>query len=512
MTEKTNLDLKGIIRLYPIGEILLELAQAELSGSIRVENGAQKLVMYLLEGKVIYAVSNERKFRLGQVLLDQERIDKQFLAENKAASNDLLLSDALIESGKIAADEMRNIVSGLCTSVVRLALTWTDGEWTYSPHARLKTGVEYSIDVANLLLEHAREVPTEVVQSRFQNSNEWFSLGSLTPNGHRLEPSEAFLLSRFDSSSLTLDQVMSLSGLPSQDTVKALYPLWLSGLIDRSGWTAAFSDARISTLKSVGFELKKPAKTFKKPEPKAPDPSKQEEVPIQESPQEETEFDLEATLKHVETAENYYQILSVDPLAKIVAIRNAYFRLAKLLHPDRYHNEAPELLRRVEKAFTELAQAHETLKSPDSRQSYDIKMRQAERDKATKGTDAPEMSRQEDQAAKDFERGLSLQLEGEFEAAVPFFARASYYSPTVARYHAHYGKALSMDEDQRHKAEKEFTAAIRLEPQNDAFRIMLAEFFIRYKLAKRAEGELTRLLEMSPNNREARALLDSVQR
>ena len=228
--------------------------------------------------------------------------------------------------------------------------------------------------------------------------------------------------------------------------------------------------------------------------------------------EEQIEFDLEATLRRVETAENYYQILDVDPVAKVVGIRSAYFRLAKLLHPDRYHNESPELLSRVEKAFTELAQAHETLKSPDSRQSYDIKMRQAEREKASRTADTPEMSRQEDQAAKDFERGLALQLEGEFEAAVPFFARASYYAPTVARYHAHYGKALSMDEDQRHKAEKEFSAAIRLEPQNEAFRIMLAEFFIRYKLTKRAEGELNRLLEMSPNNREARALLDSLQR
>ena len=40
---------------------------------------------------------------------------------------------------------------------------------------------------------------------------------------------------------------------------------------------------------------------------------------------------------------------------------------------------------------------------------------------------------------------------------------------------------------------------------------MLAEFFIRVKLLKRAEGELKRLLSQFPDNKEARSLLDSLQ-
>jgi len=214
----------------------------------------------------------------------------------------------------------------------------------------------------------------------------------------------------------------------------------------------------------------------------------------------------------IETAEDYYTILGVFPSAKIPAIRKAYFRLAKQLHPDLYHNEEPEVLRRVERAFTELAQAHETLKSPDGRQAYDVRMRQAEKDKQRGDNSGGEASsRQEDQAAKDFDRGFALQLRGEYEEALPYLARAVYYVPNNARYHAFYGKVLSADEAQRHKAEKEISAAINLEPQNETFRVMLAEFLIRFKLLKRAEGELNRLLAMSPNNREARALLDSLQ-
>src|SRR6185369_17115121 len=230
MTEKTNLDLKGIIRLYPPCEILLELTQAELSGSLRVEHGEQKLIIYLTDGRVVYAVSNERIFRLGQVLLDQNLIDKQFLIENKGVTNDLLLADALVGSGKVSAEEMHGIISGLCTSAIRSALAWDEGEWIFSPHARLKVGVEYTIDTTAMRLEHSRNCSVEVAQARFQNPNEWFSVIQHSQNGHQLQPAEAFLLSRFDSTTLTLEQLFSLSGLSSDNTLKALYSLWLGGL------------------------------------------------------------------------------------------------------------------------------------------------------------------------------------------------------------------------------------------------------------------------------------------
>jgi predicted Zn-dependent protease len=53
--------------------------------------------------------------------------------------------------------------------------------------------------------------------------------------------------------------------------------------------------------------------------------------------------------------------------------------------------------------------------------------------------------------------------------------------------------------------------ALRLDPDNPTFRLMLAEFFIKHNLVKRAEGELTRLLAKFPSNREAQNLLQSLK-
>ena len=140
-----------------------------------------------------------------------------------------------------------------------------------------------------------------------------------------------------------------------------------------------------------------------------------------------------------------------------------------------------------------------------------MRLRQTEKEKASVETQSEPGDKKGGQAASDFERGFALQLEGEFEAAVPFLARAAYYEPKNARYRADYGKALSADGDQRHKAEKELVTAVQLEPGNATFRLMLAEFFIKYKLTKRAEGELNRLLETSPGHKDALRLLDRLQ-
>ena len=507
MTAQTNLELKGVVRAYPIAEVLREISQAELSGSLRVENGEQKAVIYFIDGEAAYAVSNERKFRLSQILVSGEKVEKKYLAQNRTIVSDLQLIEKIETDGILKGDELRSIVSAQCESIISNIVAWHEGEWTFSPHARLKPGVSFPVSLGEILIKYARSVAQVIAAVRITNPNEWFGKITNGRNEAGLLQQEVFVLSRLDSSPVTLSQLVALSGDLAETVVETIYSLWLGGFLTRSGWQAAFSEDRISYIKSANMELKKAAKTVLTV-------AKTEKV-VEESKPEVIEdaapFDLEECLKRIESAQNFYDVLGILPSTKIADVRKAYYQLAKKLHPDRYHNDAPELLRRIERAFTELGQAHESIKTPEARQTYDLRMRQIERDKAEVAAPTGEGGSKGDQAASDFERGFALQLEGEFESAVPFLARAAYYAPKNARYRAFYGKALSADANQRHKAEKELVTAVQLEPSNTAFRLMLAEFFIKYKLVKRAEGELNRLLEMSPENRDALRLLDRLR-
>jgi curved DNA-binding protein CbpA len=228
------------------------------------------------------------------------------------------------------------------------------------------------------------------------------------------------------------------------------------------------------------------------------------------------ELSLDEYLEQVEKAETHYDILGITSVAKLNLIRASYFNLAKLFHPDRYHRAQPEVLRRVEDAFSKLAQAHEALRNPKTRTAYDNQLRDAARDKKLLGDTPLEVNVQGNQlnaerAVQEFEHGRSRLSDGDFEAALPFLARAVHLAQDVARYHAFYGKALSQTENGRHKAEAEMQAAVKIEPNNTTYRLMLAEFFVKMKLQKRAEGELTRLLTIAPDHKEAQSLLDSLR-
>jgi curved DNA-binding protein CbpA len=511
MTAINSLDLKGSIGAYAIAETMLEIKTGGLSGSLRLEHGEKKVIVYFHEGRAVYAVSNQRTFRLSEVLLARELIDKSFVMKHSAIKNDLQFAEATCSESKISANEARSLIGELCEAVIKDSFEWQEGEWTFSPNVRLKAGLSYSIDLDRLLMEHARAMSVEAVAMRLANAGEYFGLNELAAQTD-LEPQEAFLISRLDSGKLTLGHLLIVSGQSRNEALKSIYVLWMSGALSRSGWKSVFSEEKIRALRSATFEPKKMTETAPSAiRPKREIPVKSAEPGDDEELPDQADISLDEALTRIESAWNYYLVLGIEPSAKMGIIRKSYVRLAKLLHPDRYRSESPEQLRRIEKAFTEVAQAHETLKTHDGRQSYDIRLRELERDRAQASTPGAGSSRQEDQAAAEFERGFALQLNGDLEAAVPHLARAVHYSPNIGRYHAYYGKALSADESQRHKAQSELLAAIQLEPQNAAFRLLLAEFYIRYKLLKRAEGELTRLLETSPNNREAITLLDSLR-
>jgi curved DNA-binding protein CbpA len=514
MTQQSALELQGDLKSHPFAELLVEISQAQLSGSLRLSSEEKKAIVYFEEGQFAFAVSNERQFRLGEIFAVQGTPAGATIGQPNGMS-DLQWTDKLVESGRLTKEQAEEALRMQCKSIATSLLEWDEGEWTFSPLARLRSGVFFGIDASAMLLEYARELPTTAATARFRIDNEGFSHLSELDLTMELRPQEAFVLSRLERSQISLRDVVALSGLPESATLHTIYSLWLGGFLRRHNWNPAFTEYKIQAVRTANL-ARKSEPVVQSTAPVNRPASK----PVEDTtPEPETTF-IEITvdeyLHRVEKAESLYEVLGVLNTAKAGMIRQAYFNLAKRFHPDRFHKAEPELRLRIERAFTGIAQAHETLRGADSRKHYDIKLEQEQKDRemvraAVAAGEEASRPVQESQASGDFERGFALQLRGDFEAALPYLARAVYYSPRNARYRAFYGKTLSYDEDQKHKAEHEIQAAIRLEPENPTYRVMLAEFFIRVKLLKRAEGELKRLLAQFPENKEARGLLDSLQ-
>ncbi|MBV9242858.1 MAG: DnaJ domain-containing protein [Acidobacteria bacterium] len=514
MTPKNDLEIRGNFLTHPHPEVIAEIAHARLSGSLRIDFKEKKCVVYFREGRIIFAASNARSLRLYELLLAKGKLSKADLAKIPNFVNDFEFAAFLEDKGFLKKTDAERLFADQVAAIVVNALAWTDGDWTFSHLARARDGLDFKVKLSELLVDYARALPHDAVLKRFRSLDERFARSELPMNGLVLSQNEAFVLSRAETGTLTAADLSNVAAMPEAAALHVLYTMWLAGLLDRSGWQPAFSEETVNAIRSARLELKKEAripdftpKESKKvesiPEPAKPAAPKAPEITLT----------VEEYLERVETATTYYDVLGVDIKADEGEIKRTYFALAKMFHPDRYHSEGGELLKRVQTAFTEMSQAHETLKDSHQRELYDYRMRNeiAARKKAEETGESVSTSAQLLQAAESFDRGFTLLMNKEVAEALPLLARAVHYAPANARYHAYYGKALSHDETKRHKAESEMQAALKIDPQNTTFRLMLAEFFVDLGLRKRAEGELNRLLAVFPSNREARDMLDALK-
>src|ERR1044071_4670374 len=131
MTAKNSLELKASVSAYPVAETLLEIAQAGLTGSLRIEHEEKKTIIYFLDGNAIYAVSNQRIHRLSEKLLEGGAIDREFIARHRQITNDLQFGEAVAQAKLISGDDIEFAMRELCQQVVRETLNLTEGDWTF---------------------------------------------------------------------------------------------------------------------------------------------------------------------------------------------------------------------------------------------------------------------------------------------------------------------------------------------------------------------------------------------
>ena len=235
---------------------------------------------------------------------------------------------------------------------------------------------------------------------------------------------------------------------------------------------------------------------------------------------------VDAFLERLRHAESHYDVLGVENTAPPSELKTAYYELARRYHPDRFRKTDPTLLTRMESAFARITQAYDTLRDDALRANYNAKLQARKR--ATQITDAtpkastpateptpttPDATPAEPlisaagRAANDFKEGFAALEQGQRSAATGLFASASRLAPNEPRYRAFYGQMLAAQEHTRRAAETELQAAIKLDPGNAEYRIMLAQLFRDLGFVIRARGEAERAVAADPNNRKARELL-----
>lgn len=508
-------NMTGKLNAHPLAELVREIVAEKLSGSLRLEQERIKTAIYFDQGRLIYATSNLRPHRLSESLRRWKIItDAQLAALPEGGKSDAETGRLLLEQGvlnRTALDELR---ARLVADVLRPALLWTEGTWNFDARVRLVEDVRTEIELPELLMEAARRFPVSQAAARFPNTNERVQPVEEAANNLPLLPTEAFILSRIDMP-LRLHELLTISGLPREETLHACYALALGRLIERDGWPRAFTPDEVAKALSTATAA---AQSATGAAPRSPAVKKSVEEARPAEPEFDEKRELEELFERTERATNHYQVLGVGRNTDQDTLKQTYHRLARRFHPDRFHQDT-QLRSRVEDAFAKIAQAYETLRDRSSRAAYDLKIgkEQAQRSGSSESASGASPSSggaqatPAERAEESYQRGLSALKAGNAAQALNSFAEAARLAPNVARYRAQYGQTLAGNEQLRHRAETEIQAAIMLAPADVTYRLMLARLYQKLGFIKRAQGEIERVRAIEPGNAEARALLAELQ-
>ena len=498
--------MNGQLSEQPLAELIREISSKSLSGRLRLEHERVKVVAYFEEGSFVYAASNLRTLRLREYLTKSELVTDEDLAQSNERISDTDLLKVLCAQKLLSPAAAEQIQVRQVADVLRLALLWTEGVWNFESRSRLDEQFNLKIDLDSLLLEAARRLPVAFVASRFRNPAETISPIEKPLLNENLLPAEAYLLSRLDSP-MPLRELSAIGGLGEDETLQLVYSLALSGLIKREHWKPAFRGQQPT-----------PPKAPEEVKPPPPEP----EPPKETDPQ-----DLENFLARVKNSQTHYDLLDVGREVSASELKTVYYQIARRYHPDRFRKSDPALVSRVESAFARITQAYDTLRDDRLRSSYNVKLEARKKaEQVAESTSRPTAPATQpepvaetvaepvmpaaERAEIQFKEGLAALELGQRKVALGLFGSAASAAPKEARYRAFYGQMLAGHEQTRRAAETELLAAIKLDPANSEYRVMLAELYRDLGLKLRAKGEAERAVAADPNNRKARELLRSL--
>lgn len=486
--------MNGQLSSQPLAELVREVSIGRLSGTMRLERQRVKAVVYFEAGRVVMAASNVRHLRLSEYLQKRNLISPQYL-EGRANFSDTVLAELLVRDGVVRQQSINEVMTAIVADVLRLVLLWPDGAWEFDGKTRLADSLRVSIATEPLLLEAARRMDLKFVASRFPDPSETITPVTNKSELQSLHPTEAFVLTRIDGP-LALSEVVSLSGLRDPDALRVIYGLLLSHRLERREWQSNLSSlasAAKVTSETAGSEVE-PARS--------------------------DEEDLAVFLSRIDAATTHYEVLDISNAASVEEIKRGYYTLARRYHPDRFH--AKEVHDRVESAFARITQAYETLNNITHRNTYDAKLAAQERTKQlaqsaprgakTEGQEDPSAETRSDEYAEQrFREGYAALKQGQPNIAVTHLAAAAQAAPSEPRYRAYYGQALTLQGKSTRLAEMELQAAVKLDPGNASYRIMLANLYYQLEFLKRAQAEVERALQIDPQNAAAQTLLRKLE-
>ena len=200
--------------------------------------------------------------------------------------------------------------------------------------------------------------------------------------------------------------------------------------------------------------------------------------------------------------QDHFQVLGVDRTATDEDVHEAYARLAKRTHPDRFTRTSGALVRLAEEVFGNIARVYDEIGERDKRNAYLRKLQ---------GRDAEqrelEIGQRALRAELEFQKGEVALKAGQVETALPHFEKAAEIYPEEGEYLAYFGWTWYLADPETPQRLERSLAVVRkgcqLAPDREKPYLFLGRLLKAQGRTELAEKMFMRAVQLDPDSIEA---------
>jgi curved DNA-binding protein CbpA len=223
----------------------------------------------------------------------------------------------------------------------------------------------------------------------------------------------------------------------------------------------------------------------------------------------------------------YYEILDVRPGASDKEIKQAYYRLARDLHPDKAANKEERI--KYEQLFAEISKAYNVLKEKSRREEYDRTFKRDEKKEIKSGQQvegkkdgtsvrnkekvakAVEHSGERIQIArKAYNMGMHVMKLCDYNQAIGFFEAAVNNDDSEAVYFYRLAMAMVHGSKSFSRTVESCNRAVEMDPYNMDYKLLLGEIYEKAGGVSKAKDIYEEILKWDSTNEMARQHLTAV--
>ncbi len=272
--------LQGNLHRTALTSVIRDLHVEKSSGLLLVSTKKISKRIYFDKGSIIFANSDLLEDRLGEFLIRTGKITRPDfdLAYQLMQNLQQRLGATMVQMGYLSDEEMCEGVSEQIQAIIASLFSLSSGAYVFDDHAlQADDDILVDLSTANVILDGTRHLTDfEIIRGSLGE------LGSVLRHAEgalglqqelNFTPEEAFLLSRVDGSS-TIAEMITLSPLGEDETLRSMYGLLLAGILEREVRDAPSEPAREQATPTVkSTESRAPIERAEPPEKVPANPS-----------------------------------------------------------------------------------------------------------------------------------------------------------------------------------------------------------------------------------------------